>query len=76
MMLFITLVAIVTGTVLMYLDNEEYGKTPPPKEPQITAIPRLGDIPSAAPPGGGAPTPPPGGEGKGGDGKGDGKGMP
>ena len=34
MMLFITFVAIVAGTVLMYLDFDEYGgkqPTPPPK---------------------------------------------
>jgi|ERR1700722_14004614 len=75
MMLFITLVAIVTGTVLMYLDNEEYGKTPPPKEPQITAIPRLGDIPSTTGPGAAGDTK--GGDTKGGEApKGDGKGMP
>ncbi len=32
MMLFITLAAMITGCVLLHLDNEEYGKTPPPKE--------------------------------------------
>jgi hypothetical protein len=41
MMLFITFVAIVTGCILMYLDNEEYGKIAPPKEP-IPTIPKLG----------------------------------
>jgi hypothetical protein len=43
MMLFITFVAIVTGTVLMYLDAEEYGNKPPP------AAPKIGDIAPAAP---------------------------
>jgi len=47
MMFFITLVAIITGTALMYLDNEEYGKTPPPKEPQISTISRIGEVPPA-----------------------------
>ncbi len=42
MMLFITLVAITTGGVLLYLDNEEYGKTPPPKETAPT-VRKLGD---------------------------------
>ena len=32
MMLFITLLAVVGGTVLMYLDHEEYGKNPPARE--------------------------------------------
>jgi hypothetical protein len=52
MMLFITLIAIITGSVLMYLDNEEYGKNPPPKEPQISNISRLGEAPSATGPAG------------------------
>jgi hypothetical protein len=42
MMLFITFLAIVGGTVLMYLDHDEYGKTPPPKE-KAYAAPKLGD---------------------------------
>ena len=42
MMLFITLVAIATGCVLMYLDNEEYGGKSPPKE-AAPAIQKLGD---------------------------------
>jgi hypothetical protein len=42
MMLFITFLAIVTGCVLMYLDNEEYGKIAPPKE-NIPTLPKLGD---------------------------------
>ena len=44
MMLFITFVALVAGTVLLYLDNEEYGKTSPPKEP-APAIQKLGEQP-------------------------------
>ena len=42
MMLFITFLAIVAGCVLMYLDNEEYGKLAPPKEP-IPDLKKLGD---------------------------------
>ena len=42
MMLFITFVAIVAGTVLLYLDFEEYGSKQPPKE-TIPALPKLGD---------------------------------
>jgi hypothetical protein len=68
MMLFITLVAIATGCVLLYLDNEEYGGKSPPKE-TAPAIQKLGDkftgpelpaAPAAAPaaaPGGPAPAP-------------------
>ncbi len=59
MMLFITLVAIATGAVLMYLDNEEYGKTAAPKEAPPAAR-KLGDPlppdPIAPPP---APAPAP-----------------
>jgi hypothetical protein len=44
MMLFVTLVAIIAGSVLMYLDHEEYGKNAPPKENQKGyAPPKLGD---------------------------------
>src|SRR5262245_45274705 len=42
MMLFLTFVAIVAGTVLMYLDFEEYGGKQPPKE-NVPALPKLGD---------------------------------
>ena len=42
MMLFITLVAIVAGTVFMYLDHDEYGGKAAPKE-QAPAIRKLGD---------------------------------
>jgi hypothetical protein len=42
MMLFITLVAVIAGCVMMYLDNEEYGAKPPPKE-AAPAIQKLGD---------------------------------
>jgi hypothetical protein len=87
MMLFITLVAIITGSVLMYLDNEEYGKTAPPKD-LVFSPPKLGEAPAptpgAAPGGAGGAVPAPGGAGdaKGGDAKGgevpkgDPKGMP
>jgi hypothetical protein len=36
MMLFITFLAIVAGCVLMYLDNQDYGGKPAPKEPVPT----------------------------------------
>ena len=55
MMLFITLVAIITGSVLMYLDNEEYGKKPPEKD-VVYSPPKLGEgapTPATAPGGGG-----------------------
>jgi hypothetical protein len=42
MMLFITLLAIVGGTVLMYLDYDEYGSKNPPTVP-ITSPPKLGE---------------------------------
>jgi hypothetical protein len=42
MLLVITFFAIVTGCVLMYLDNEEYGKNPPPKE-TIPNVSKLGE---------------------------------
>jgi len=42
MMLFITLVAMVAGTVFLYLDYDEYGKQPPPKE-AVPTLPKLGD---------------------------------
>jgi hypothetical protein len=48
MMLFVTLVAIITGCVCMYLDNEEYGAKSPPKEPPTTIL-KLGDKPAADP---------------------------
>ena len=38
MMLFITFVAIVAGTVLMYLDHDEYGGKKPPEAPKITDL--------------------------------------
>lgn len=53
MMLFITLLAIGIGCTLLYLDYDEYGKTPPPKEP-TPAVPKLGEgTPGGAAPGGG-----------------------
>jgi hypothetical protein len=62
MMLFITLVAIVAGCVMMYLDNEEYGKTVPPKD-VVYSPPKLGEAGTPPPaPGGGVPPGP--GEGK------------
>jgi hypothetical protein len=41
MMLFITLLAIGIGCTLLYLDYDEYGKTPPPAPPTLT-LPKLG----------------------------------
>lgn len=48
MMLFITLVAIAAGCVFMYLDADEYGNKPAPKE-QAPTILKLGDAPKAEP---------------------------
>ena len=60
MMLFITFVAIVTGCVLLYLDNEEYGaKQPPP--PTAVTIQKLGDLNKTAAAPDAAPVTPPGG---------------
>jgi hypothetical protein len=42
MMLVMTLVAIIAGTVFMYLDFEEYGQKQPPAPQQVT-IQKLGD---------------------------------
>jgi hypothetical protein len=42
MMLFITFIAIAVGSVLMYLDHQEYGGKSPPKEVAPT-LPKLGD---------------------------------
>ncbi len=42
MMLFLTFAAIVAGSVMMYLDHEEYGGKAAPKEP-IPALPKLGE---------------------------------
>lgn len=42
MMLLITFVAILAGTVLMYLDHAEYGGKAAPKEP-VPTLPKLGD---------------------------------
>jgi len=41
MMLFVTLLAIGIGCTLLYLDYDEYGKQPPPKE-TVPALPKLG----------------------------------
>jgi hypothetical protein len=41
-MLLITLLAIGIGCTLLYMDYDEYGKTPPPKEPS-PAVPKLGE---------------------------------
>ncbi len=70
MMLFITLLAIAGGTVLMYLDYDEYGSKAPPKE-TIPSPPKLGDAgtKAEAPAGGGGvvtPMPMGGGGDKGG----------
>ena len=58
MMLFITLVAIAVGCVLLYLDNEEYGKVQPPQRPElkIKALGAKADLPDT---GGAAPIPAP-----------------
>lgn len=65
MMLFITLVATATGCVLLYLDNDEYGGKPAPKEPPPVVL-KLGEAPpkvetpvTPAPPPGGDPMPMP-----------------
>src|SRR5204863_7110068 len=42
MMLFVTLLAIGIGCTLLYLDYDEYGKQPPPKE-AVPTLPKLGD---------------------------------
>jgi hypothetical protein len=57
MMLFITLVAIVGGCVLMYLDTEEYSGKPIPKEPElkIKALGAQANLPDTA---GAVPAPP------------------
>src|SRR5688572_27614737 len=59
MMLFVTLVAVIAGTVFLYLDYDQYtlkdGQRQPPKEP-APVIQKLGDkAPEAAAPAGGAP---------------------
>jgi len=54
MMLFITLVAIVAGTVLMYLDFEEYGGKQPP------AVPKVGELDTKGVSADGGPPPPKG----------------
>jgi hypothetical protein len=55
MMLFLTLVAILGGTYLMYADYDEYGSKAPPKE----TIPTIADLGKAAKAGDTAtPTPP------------------
>lgn len=41
MMLVVTLVAVATGCVLLHLDNDEYGKTTPPKEAPV--VRKLGE---------------------------------
>jgi hypothetical protein len=78
MMLFISLVAIITGCVMMYLDNEEYGKTKLPTD-VVFSPPKLGEAPAApapAPGGGGEPKEKGGGEPPKGDTKTDPKAMP
>lgn len=58
MMLFITLVAIVTGCVLMHLDHDEYSSKASPPPPGLT-IQKLGDANKTEAPAGAAPTAPP-----------------
>jgi hypothetical protein len=66
MMLVVTFLAIVTGCVLLYLDNEEYGSKSPPKE-TVPAVQPLGAAAKLEPLPGGppAPKPPDGGPGPG-----------
>lgn len=47
-MLFITLLAILIGCTMMYLDWDEYGKQNPPKE-VAPALPKLGEGGPATP---------------------------
>lgn len=63
MMLFIALVATATGCVLLYLDNDEYGGKPAPKEPAPVVM-KLGEAPPkvetpVTPPAGGGGDPAP-----------------
>jgi hypothetical protein len=67
MMLFATLVALITGCVLLHLDHDEYGKQSPPKEKAPDVQPfgtaaKLEPLPAApAAPGPAEPAPmPPG----------------
>jgi hypothetical protein len=74
MMAFISLVAIIIGCALLYMDFEDYGKQAAPTE-KVPTLPKLGEeqkgsplpagpaAPVAAPGGAGAPMPPPGGAG-------------
>ena len=54
MMLFISLVAIIAGTVMMYLDADEYSGKTPPKDTLV--IQKLGE--ASTTPGGTPPAPP------------------
>jgi hypothetical protein len=47
-MLVVTLLAIAVGSVLMYLDHQDYGGKAPPKE-AVPALPKLGDGDAKAP---------------------------
>lgn len=68
LMLFVTFVALVTGSVLMYLDYDEYGSQVPPDpfREKAASPPKLGEgkrpegkiDPSAMPKGPATPTPP------------------
>jgi hypothetical protein len=49
MMAFITLVAMILGCVLLYLDYDEYGKQSPPKE-TVPPLKNLGGEDTASPP--------------------------
>jgi hypothetical protein len=64
MMLFITLVAVAAGCVLMYLDREEYGDKPVPKETpapfQLKDLGSKANVPDTSGPVT-PPAPPPGG---------------
>ena len=58
MMLIITLVAIVTGCILLNSDSEDYSSKPPPKETDLK-IKALGDKAGLTDTGGAAPAPAP-----------------
>jgi hypothetical protein len=71
MMLFVTLVALIAGCVLLYLDNDEYAGKAAPKEgaPKVQALGSAAKVEAGAPtttpgappmPGAGGPGAPPG----------------
>ncbi len=62
MMLIISLLALIGGCVLMYLDTEEYGGKSPPKEnaPVVQPLGTAAKVDSSGPGPGPAPGPGPG----------------